>query len=420
MSLVVVYDKGAVSPIDILKKVSIPLIVVLAESAHAQRMRPLFAESCEAVHDLSDPDLAATLGATALSGILTFSEPTLPATARLAARLGLPFHDESVVAALTSKDVQRRTLRDAGVDDTVSVRLTGPGEWDDAIARTGLPAVVKPARGVNSRNTVLVHDADLGRELFTTILANEGVVVVERYLAGITVEEPWGDYVSIETVVQRGDVRHLAVTGKLRLAPPFRECGQFWPANLPPATCRETLDLADRAIKALRVDTGILHTEMKLTQAGPRIIEVNGRVGGYIPELAMQAASIDLVDVGARIACGERVELPPVEPDGVHFQFTTPAPVEAGTVTSVCRKADLGDLPGLVGYTPLVRRGDAVGGFGTQDLNLVSVTAPDHDALVPVIDTIMDRIVFEFDLDGHRVARTARDLVHRTLENNDR
>jgi hypothetical protein len=164
--------------------------------------------------------------------------------------------------------------------------------------------------------------------------------------------------------------------------------------------------------------SGILHTEIKLTPAGPRVIEVNGRVGGFIPELARQAAGIDLVDVGLRIALGERVELPPVEPDRVHFQFTTPAPVEEGLVTAVCRKADLADVPGLVGYTPLVRRGDAVGGFGTQDLNLVSVEAASHDALAPVIDMIMDRIEFEFEFDGRRVARSARDLVYNTLENN--
>jgi biotin carboxylase len=420
MSLLVVYDKGAVSPIDILQKVSVPLVVVLAGSEHAQRMRPLFAESAAAVHDLADPDLATKLAADRPSGILTFSEPMLAATSRLAGEFGLPYHDESVVTALTRKDVQRGVLRDAGVDDTVSLRLTDPADWDDAVARTGLPAVVKPARGVNSRNTVLVTDAVRDRALFDRILADEGVVVVEEYLQGMAVPEPWGDYVSVETVVGSGEVRHLAVTGKLRLAPPFRECGQFWPANLPADTLREVRTLADGAIKALGVETGILHTEMKLTPSGPRIIEVNGRVGGYIPELAMQAAGVDLVGVGAAMALGERVELPAAEPDRVHFQFTTPAPVEAGTVTAVCRRADLGDLPGLVGYTPFVRRGDAVGGFGTQDLNLVSVTAADHDALAPVIDTIMDRVVFEFEFDGHRVARTARDLVYHTLEKNNR
>ena len=416
MPLIVVHDQGAVSPIDILQRVSVPLIVVLADSAHARRMRPLFGEACVAVYDLADGDLVAKLGRHRPAGVQTFSEPMLPATSALGEALGLPFHDAAVVAALTRKDVQRRVLRDAGVDRTTSLRLTDVGEWEAAVARVGLPVVVKPTCGVSSRNTVLIDDLNAGRALVGPILDAEGVVVVEEYLSGAAVPEPWGDYVSVETVVQHGDVRHLAVTGKLRLAAPFRECGQFWPARMGAAERAEVLALADDAVKALGVASGILHTEIKLTQAGPRIIEVNGRVGGYIPELARQAAGIDLVDVGARIACGEHVELPHVDPDGVHFQFTTPAPVEAGVVTAVCRKADLAGIPGLVSYAPLVRRGDAVGGFGTQDLNLLSVDAADHDALVPIIDMIMDQSAFEFEFNGRPAVRSARDLVYNRME----
>jgi biotin carboxylase len=416
MALIVVYDKGAVSPLDILERVSVPLIAVLADSAHARRMRPLFAEACVAVHDLTDGDLVAKLTGHRPTGVQAFSEHVLPATSALAAALDLPFHDAAAVTALTRKDVQRQVLRAAGVDGTSSLRLTDLREWDAAVARVGLPAVVKPARGVSSRNTVLVDDLDAGRALVGPILDEEGAVVVEEYLCGAAVPEPWGDYVSVETIVQRGFAGHLAVTGKLRLAPPFRECGQFWPARLDAAARAEVLTLTDGAVKALGVKSGLLHTEIKLTPAGPRIIEVNGRVGGYIPELARQAAGIDLVEVGARIACGEHVELPDVNPDGVHFQFTTPAPVEAGVVTAVCRKADFADIPGLVGYTPLVRRGDAVGGFGTQDLNLLSVHATDHDSLLPIIDMIMDRTQFEFEFNGRPAARTARDLIYDTME----
>lgn len=418
MSLVVVYDRGAVSPNDILQKASHSLIVVLAASEHAQRMRPLFVESCLAVHDLADGDLVPELARHRPTGIQTFSEAMLPATSILAAALGLPFHDATVVRLLTRKDAQRQRLRDAGVDTTFSLALTDADEWDAVVTRIGLPVVVKPACGVSSRNTVLVDDVDAGRALIGPILDEEGTILVEEYLHGIAAPEPWGDYVSVETVVQHGDVRNIAVTGKLRLAPPFRECGQFWPARLDPAVHSDVLALAERAIKSLEVLSGILHTEIKLTPDGPRIIEVNGRVGGFIPELAGHAAGIDLVEVGARIACGERVELPPVEPDRVYFQFTTPAPVEAGVVTAVCRRADLADIPGLVGYTPLVRRGDPVGGFGTKDLNLLSVEAADHDALVPVVDMVMDRIEFEFEFGGRRVARSARDLVYNTLEKN--
>ncbi|HJQ03430.1 MAG TPA: ATP-grasp domain-containing protein [Jatrophihabitans sp.] len=411
MALVVVYDKGAVSPFDIVGKVSLPLIVVLADTAHARRMRPLFAESCLAVYDLADDDLVAAVGRHRPAGIQTYSEPMLRATSALAAALGLAFHDADVVTLLTRKDAQRQRLRDAGVDPTVSVTLTDLGEWDSAVARIGLPVVVKPASGVSSRNTLLISDADAGRELVGPIIDQEGTVVVEEYLSGVSIPAPWGDYVSVETVVRDGEPHHLAVTGKLRLAVPFRETGQFWPCRLDTPTHAEVLTLADQAVKALNVVSGILHIEIKLTAAGPRIIEVNGRVGGFIPELAGHAAEIDLVDVGARLACGADVRLPAVVPDRVCLQFTTPAPVEAGIVTSVCRRADVDDIPGVVGYTELVRRGDPVGGYGTQDLNLVSAEAVDHDALEPIIDMIMDRVVYEFDLNGRRVTRSARDLV---------
>lgn len=415
-ALIVVYDQGAVSPTGILQKISSPLIVVLAASAHAQRMRPLFAESCDAVYDLADGDLVAKLGRHRPKGIQTFSEPMLAATSDLATALGLPFHDAIAVRLLTSKDAQRQRLRDVGVDKTASLKLTDVGGWEAAVTRIGLPVVVKPERGVGSRNTILVNDLDTGRALVGPVLEEEGAVVIEEYLSGIPVPEPWGDYVSVETVVHHGKARHLPVTGKLRLAPPFRECGQFWPARLDPSTHADVLTLADSAITSLNIVSGILHTEIKLTPVGPRIIEVNGRVGGFIPELAAHAAGVDLVDIAARIACGEPVNIPPVEPDRVYLQLTTPAPVKVGTVTAVCRRADLGHIPGLVGYTLLVRRGDAVGGFGTKDLNLVSVEVVDHDAVVPVIGMILDQVEFGFQFDSRQVTCSARDLVYHTLE----
>jgi len=54
-------------------------------------------------------------------------------------------------------------------------------------------------------------------------------------------------------------------------------------------------DLATAATKALRVRTGFLHTEIKVTPSGPRVIEVNGRLGGGLPNLLQQAAGFDLL-----------------------------------------------------------------------------------------------------------------------------
>lgn len=415
MSLVVLYDQGAVSPTDILRiGRARKIIVVLASSAHAQRMRPLFTESCSAVYDLADEDLLTRLRECRPDGIVTFSEAMLAVTSRLSAALRLRYHDANVVELLTSKDAQRRQLRSGGVDQTRSVMMSSADQWDAAVASVGLPAVVKPVQGVSSRNTVLVHDIEAGRARLGPLLSSEGQVLVEEYLRGVDVPGPLGDYVSVETVVQNEERHHLPVTGKLLLAPPFRECGQFWPARLDMATCDGVTELADRAVKTLGVSSGILHTEIKLTPAGPRIIEVNGRVGGYIPELVGRAAPIDLVEIGARIACGEQIAIPPIRLDRVLCQFNTPAPVRHGVVSAVCKGDVLTDVPGVVHYYSFAQSGMEVGGIRTHELDLVAIETADHESLVSVLNTIMDRITYRFEFDGEETVLSARELVYHT------
>ena len=56
-----IFKNPARSNVNTLGKAIAPLaaglVLVLAPSAHAQRLRPLFAESCAAAYDLTDPDL---------------------------------------------------------------------------------------------------------------------------------------------------------------------------------------------------------------------------------------------------------------------------------------------------------------------------------------------------------------------------
>jgi biotin carboxylase len=368
-------------------------------------------ETCTAVYDLDDADLVSRLLAHDITGIVTFSEPMLRPTSSLATELGLIFHNAETVERLTNKEAQRRRLRESAVDSTASTVISSVAQWESVVRNLGLPVVVKPALGVSSRNTILVREPEAAPARIDRLLREERRLVVEEYLRGIDVAPPFGDYVSVETVVSRGERRHLAVTGKLRLAPPFRECGQFWPARLDTATNEAVVLLADHAVKALDVESGILHTEIKLTPAGPRIIEVNGRIGGYIAELAWRAAAVDLADVAVRIACGEHVDIHPVDCDRVFFQFTTPAPTAHGRVSAVPRRDSLKDIAGITRYYPLVRRGAEVGGIRTHDLDLVAGEAPDHEALAATIDLIMDTISYEFEIAGRSVVRSARDLV---------
>ena len=106
-----------------------------------------------------------------------------------------------------------------------------------------------------------------------------------------------------------GAISHLALTGRFPPAGNFRETGFFIPAALDAGSRSAVLDLATRAIDALGVRTGCLHTEVKFTPEGPRIIEVNGRLGGGVPEMLERAAGVGLLDLTLRVALGEPVSV---------------------------------------------------------------------------------------------------------------
>ncbi|MEU8461070.1 ATP-grasp domain-containing protein [Streptomyces sp. NPDC029003] len=400
LPLVVVYDRGAADAGEIARSLTplAPLVFVTRHgSAHAEPLLPLLRDLGEVVTFRRTPEeLTGRLKAIGPGGIITFSESMLGVTAELAAEFALPGHSRDTVRLLTDKFLQRRRLNAAGAGGVAGRLLTRPEEWAEAVRHVGLPAVVKPVRGEGSRNTYRVDDATRGLELVTGLLATERALVLEEFLGGRP-SAPYGDYVSVESISCRGAVSHIAVTGKFPLLPPFRETGQFWPAALPDEERQRLLSLAGEAIRSLGITTGLTHTEIKLTDAGPRVIEVNGRLGGYVNDLGLRAAGLDLVRLAGRVALGEAVAPPPVTHDRVVFQYSNPAPPHPCRLDSVTGRRQLRDTPGITGYRALVRPGTSVeGGAMTRELDLILGEARDHAGMFAVLDEALSHLSFTF------------------------
>ncbi|MFJ4593629.1 MULTISPECIES: acetyl-CoA carboxylase biotin carboxylase subunit family protein [unclassified Kitasatospora] len=251
-------------------------------------------------------DRAAEFGA---SGVITFSDHLLRTASAVAARCGVPFHDRATVEVLVDKFHQREALAAAGVQATACRTVHSAADLGPALAATGLPAVLKPRSGAGSVDTCLVRSAaelaDRYAE-FTEGLASPAVFVLEEYLVSdpTVVGEFWGDYVSVESAIRDGEIRTVAVTGKLPLAPPFRETGYFTPALLPAGLADEVVALEQRALRALGIREGVTHTEIKFTPDGPRLIEVNGRLGGHVSDVLKRSAGTDLLALALRLALG--------------------------------------------------------------------------------------------------------------------
>ncbi len=273
---------------------------------------------------------AAEVAASQPDGILALADSMLAWTAQLAEILGLPFITPAVAARLTDKYTQRAALRDAGVPTPAFWQVPDVDDldaWGRLATEATFPAVFKPRRGEGSRDVVPVGSLE---ELRALAAEAHGSFVLEEYLLDRPARghQHFAGYVSVESVVAGRRISHLAITGRFPLAEPFRETGFFIPSALDTEDERAVLELATAAVEALGVSIGALHTEIKLTPHGPRVIEVNGRIGGGVPEMLRDACAVELLPLAMRIALGEEIAfdtMPPCATVGYLLYVQAPA-----------------------------------------------------------------------------------------------
>ena len=305
---------------------------------------------------MSDDEAAAALRPLKPDGIVGYADTHMAMASVLASRLGLDYHDRAVTERLVDKLTQRRALRDGGLPVPRCLDVPpSPTAGDVAALAAGVafPVVLKPRRGAASRDTVLVSDAtQLGRLVAQPPSAgDDSSMVVEEYMVGASPPPSahFADYVSVESVVVDGNINHVAVTGRLPQVEPFRETGLVIPSDFAPSLVEATLDVATQAISSLGVRTGCLHTEIKLTTTGLRVIEVNGRLGGFVPEvLALAAPGVDLYEISQRVALGEQLTFAdPVATDRIGYVVVGQPPLWAHRVAGVEGLDRLAEFPGV-------------------------------------------------------------------------
>jgi hypothetical protein len=329
------------------------------------------------------------------AGITAFSEGMLPLTAELAAGLELPFHDPDTAVLLTNKWAQRQRLAQAGVDAVPSTLVRSRAEVLAALAQQPGPVVVKPVRSQSSRDTYFVTDPDQLPEALAP--SAERPFVVEEYLRGRD-EGDFGDFVSVEALVVGDDVFTLGITGKFPMLVPFREQGHMFPAHFTAAEQDAMASLAADATRALGVREGLVHTEVKLTPDGPRIIEVNGRIGGYIGDVYRRVTGQDWLALGIAVACGDSTDpAPPPSGGPVEFIFFNNPPLDGGTLRRVEGLAAVRSEPGVVRYVARFPVGhEFVPDVATAWLDALEGSAPDYDAMLKTIDRCLEHMRFVF------------------------
>ncbi len=262
-----------------------------------------------------------------LAAVLTFSEFYVAIAAEVAARLGYRYLSPAAAVACRHKLTTREVLRAAGLATPEFRLVASEAEARRAAGEIGYPCIVKPPADSSSKGVRLVRDRDELVEHFRRLHAwrvNDrgqplnGEVLLESLLTG--------PEVSVETVtLAPGDTRVVGITAKHLSPPPlFVEIGHDFPAAIGPAEAARIRQVALAALAAVGFDFGPAHTEVRLTPAGPVVVEINPRLaGGMIPELVRYALGIDLLAVFLDQLRGCPVDLVPRRAEWASIRFLT-------------------------------------------------------------------------------------------------
>jgi hypothetical protein len=347
-----------------------------------------------------------------LDGVIAFTDRQLPLASMIGQTHGLAHNPPDVVDRLNNKFTQRSILQGAGIPVPAFRKLAKSMDHATLVANAcdlSFPLVVKPLFGDSSRETWKIGDLtsliSLIEAKFPADRSAAEDFIAEEYLDDRLPPEHQkiGDYVSVESIVQDGRPVPLAITGKFPLVPPFRESGNFMPHLLSADEAFEVLSLSVDAALAIGVQSGALHTEIKFTADGPRVIEVNGRIGGGgIDSLYTRTHGRSLTELATGAALGRAVELVPVLPNEESgpfaYDFFAQPPMEAHRLLSISASDR---ILGNVGAQRVVTNkspGDAVDWHhGSQDYVVqVGGVAEDRRTLDSVPETIVRSLAMRF------------------------
>lgn len=248
-----------------------------------------------------------------IAGVLCYDEMRICAAARIAAALGLPTSTPDAVLACRDKRLTRQLTAGTGPGAVRSIAVADAAGARRAAERIGYPVVLKPRALAGSEGVTRIDRPDqLDGEFAFADAAH--MAEAPRFAEGVLVEEYLdGPEITVDSAVRRGVVRPAFISHKeQRLAPTFEETGHVVIADDPLLHDERLREVVQAAHTALGFEHGITHTEVRLTGKGPRIVEVNGRLGGdMIPYVGLLATGIDLAVAAGRLAVDEEPDLTP-------------------------------------------------------------------------------------------------------------
>lgn len=264
----------------------------------------------EVISTIDIPKIVDTAKKHKIDGIMTLAtDMPMRSVAAVATEMNLVGIDEQTALKATNKAEMRKALQKDGVPIPEFYKVSNKEEYKKVVKNFKVPFIVKPADSSGSRGIFEVQDiadAKLIDEAYDYChpYSRSGDVVVEEFMSG--------QEVSVETLSVRGECHVIQITDKLTTgAPHYVEMGHSQPTMLGDEISKQICEVAKAANKAIGIQDGPSHTEIIVTDEGPKIVELGARLGGdnITTHLVPLSTGVNMVECCIKIALGEEPDL---------------------------------------------------------------------------------------------------------------
>jgi carnosine synthase len=352
-------------------------IVIVDEPGHwsEQLVADGIAESWLGAPVTGDPDRDAQAVLDALAraairpdGVLTFWEDSVPVAARVAAVLSLPGNPVEAVDAARSKLRTREMSERLGLPTPRAARVRSLDELYAAAAEAGFPAVVKPEFGASAMGCVRVDSFTSLPDIYRTVrsVVSEETDAIFRAGNGLLLEEYLdGVEFDVDLVLEGGECVFSSVSQNWAThEPSFQETGLHCPPDHRRRPVRRLVDFCVKAAQAFGFETGVLHIEAKATTLGPRIVEINARMGGGPIHRIVEAVwGVDLVEAQLRSSLGLAQNLSPSRRPRCAVADAFVYPATSGRLVANPVAAEAADRDDVLALDPYAEIGAEVAGL---------------------------------------------------------
>jgi biotin carboxylase len=324
-------------------------LVVASAGEHS-----LIAEVADGLHlDPGDPQdalahIVAFAASRPLHGILASDDATVELAALAAQALGLPANPPEATRLARRKDLARAHLQAAGVP-VPAHRLVDLGrELAPQLAGFPLPAVAKPVSLSASRGVIRADTLDellAACETITGIVADlehpdeSGYLLLEAYIDGVEV--------AADGLLGPDGLQPLALFDKPEplVGPYFEESYYVTPSRLDAGVQRAVWRTIAAACDSYGLRHGPVHAELRITAAGPVILEVAARtIGGECARMFDRCLTVGLESLALSAAVGRPPMVTP--PDRATGVLMIPIP-RAGVLRRVDGIEAAAAVPGV-------------------------------------------------------------------------